>query len=38
VRNDLKPFQIFMHRRLDATLEEYLSALQEALPPETPAR
>ena len=38
VRNDLKPFQIFMHQRLDATLEEYLSALQEALPPETPAR
>jgi Fic family protein len=34
VRDDLKPFQNFMHRRLDATLEEYLSALQEALPPE----
>ena len=32
VRNDLKPFQTFMHERLDATLEEYLSALQEALP------
>jgi Fic family protein len=34
VRDDLKPFQTFMHRRLDATLGEYLSALQEALPPE----
>jgi len=33
VREDLKPFQTFMHRRLDATLAEYLSALQEALPP-----
>ncbi|MGP0060340.1 MAG: Fic family protein [Beijerinckiaceae bacterium] len=29
---DLQPFQIFMHQRLDATLQEYLSALQEALP------
>jgi Fic family protein len=26
--DDLKPFQIFMHERLDATLEEYLIALQ----------
>jgi Fic family protein len=34
VGDDLKPFQTFMHRRLDATLGEYLSALQEALPPE----
>ena len=34
VRDDLKPFLSFMHRRLDATLEEYLSALQEALPRE----
>jgi Fic family protein len=34
MREDLKPFQIFMHERLDATLGEYLSALQEALPPE----
>jgi Fic family protein len=25
---DLKPFQHFMHRRLDATLEEYLSVLE----------
>ncbi len=33
MRDDLKPFQTFMHQRLDATLEEYLSAL-EALPPE----
>ena len=30
--NDLKPFQTFMHERLDATLDEYLSALQESLP------
>jgi cell filamentation protein, protein adenylyltransferase len=29
---DLRPFQIFMHERLDTTLREYLSALQEALP------
>ena len=29
---DLKPFQAFMHERLDSTLEEYLSALKEALP------
>jgi hypothetical protein len=26
--DDLKPFQIFMHERLDATLWEYLNALQ----------
>jgi Fic family protein len=32
VRDDLEPFQTFMHKRLDATLEEYLSALQEAPP------
>ena len=25
---DLRPFQIFMHERLDATLEEYLTAVQ----------
>ena len=30
--HDLRPFQTFMHQRLDATLEEYLSALREALP------
>ena len=29
---DLRPFQAFMHARLDATLGEYLSAVQEALP------
>jgi hypothetical protein len=29
---DLRPFQGFMHDRLDATLEEYLGALREALP------
>jgi Fic family protein len=34
VKADLKPFQTFMHRRLDATLDEYLRALQEALPTE----
>jgi Fic family protein len=34
IRKDIKPFQTFMHERLDATLGEYLSALQEALPPE----
>jgi Fic family protein len=28
---DLEPFQTFMHQRLDATLEEHLSVLQEAL-------
>jgi len=32
MRADLAPFQIFMHERLDATLEGYLSALNEALP------
>jgi Fic family protein len=32
MREDLAPFQTFMHERLDATLGEYLSALQEALP------
>jgi Fic family protein len=34
MRADLKPFQTFMHQRLDATMGEYLSALKEALPPE----
>jgi Fic family protein len=34
VRDDLKPFQTFMHRRLDATLAEYLEALKEALSPD----
>ncbi len=29
---DLTPYRILMHRRLDATLGEYLSALQETLP------
>jgi hypothetical protein len=29
---DLQPFQTLMHERLDSTLREYLSALQEALP------
>jgi Fic family protein len=35
---DLVPFQRFMHERLDATLAEYLSALQEALPQPDPTR
>jgi Fic family protein len=35
VQHDLKPFLTFRHRRLDATLAEYLSVLQEALPPGT---
>jgi Fic family protein len=35
VRDDLKPFRTFMHRRLDATLEEYLIVLEEALPGDT---
>jgi Fic family protein len=34
---DLKPYQTLMHERLDSTLGEYLSALQEALPPTEPA-
>lgn len=34
MQHDLKPFQTFMHRQLDETLGEYLSVLQEALPPE----
>jgi Fic family protein len=29
---DLQPFQIFMHERLDTTLGEYLGVLREALP------
>ena len=32
---DLKPFQRFMHERLDATMTEYLAALQEAVPGKT---
>lgn len=35
MREDIKPFQTFMHGRLDATLGEYLSTLQEAQTPET---
>ncbi|MDQ2713184.1 MAG: Fic family protein, partial [Acidobacteriota bacterium] len=34
MQQDLKPFQMFMHQRLDATLGEYLSTLQETLPSE----
>ncbi len=34
VRDDIRPFQTFMHRHLNDTLTEYLSALQEALPPD----
>jgi Fic family protein len=29
---DTNPFQVFMHQRLDATLEDYLGAVREALP------
>jgi Fic family protein len=29
LRDDLRPFQTFMHERLDATLRDYLSALQD---------
>ncbi len=32
LREDLRPFQTFMHERLDATLGEYLIAVQEGLP------
>ncbi len=35
---DLRPFQSFMHERLDSTMGEYLSALGEALPRPDPAR
>jgi Fic family protein len=31
IRNDMSPFQQFMHQRSDATLTEYLSSLEEAL-------
>lgn len=31
-QDDLQPFQTFMHERLDATLGEYLSLLEEAIP------
>jgi len=34
LREDLTPFRAFMYQRLDATLGEYLSAFEEALPPE----
>jgi Fic family protein len=33
---DLRPFQMLMHERLDATLGEYLNALREALPESGP--
>lgn len=35
MKEDLTPFQTFMHQRLDATLGEYLNALQEVRPPGT---
>ncbi|MGD0187099.1 MAG: Fic family protein [Roseiarcus sp.] len=35
---DLRPFQTFMHERLDATLAEYLSAVREALSLPDPSR
>ena len=31
MRDDMSPFQNFTHQRLDITLAEYLSALEEAL-------
>ena len=31
MREDLSPFQAFMHGRLDATLGDYLNAIEEAL-------
>jgi len=34
---DEQPFQRFMHQRLDTTLGEYLSAVQDAPPPTAPA-
>jgi Fic family protein len=34
LEDDPAPFQMFMHRRLDTTMGEYLGALREALPPE----
>ena len=33
MREDLQPFRSFISQRLNATMREYLSALQEALPP-----
>jgi Fic family protein len=33
IANDQRSFQTFMHERLDATLDEYPSVLQEGLPP-----
>jgi Fic family protein len=32
LRDDLKPFQTFMHQRLESTLDEYLSTLKDAQP------
>jgi len=37
-KDDIGPYQTFMHKRLDATLGEYLRALQEGLPPGTQTR
>lgn len=36
MRDDRKPFQTFMHERLNATMGKYLSALQEMQIPELP--
>lgn len=33
LENDLLPFQMFMHQRLDTTMGEYLTALSESHPP-----
>lgn len=31
LQDDIQPFQVFMHQRLDDTLDEYLSALQQGI-------
>jgi hypothetical protein len=38
LQDDIEPFQRFMQQRLDATLGEYLLALQEAIAPPTERR
>jgi Fic family protein len=34
--DDLEPFQIFMHERLDVTLDDYLGVVGESIPPDAP--
>ncbi len=38
LQDDIEPFQRFIQQRLDATLGEYLLALQEAIAPATERR